>query len=118
MSNLTDTLTVWQREDTRADASLWVCEWQGATPGEFFVRAGHYYEARQTAKRVIRDHMAVAGKVRFEVCAAGLLDRGWLALAQRQQRVQSRVCGSGAVTGENILAGNRPLTLQAKPTGG
>jgi hypothetical protein len=66
--------------ESRIPSRFWVCEWQsalGATfqGGIFLVEAGHYLDARQTAKKVLRDDLVHSLKFTFTIRLASLLER-------------------------------------------
>lgn len=57
---------------SRKPLLVWVCEWEIAgigkpRSGKFVVAASHYLGAKQMAKKLLRDELALSGQVTFEV---------------------------------------------------
>jgi hypothetical protein len=69
--------------ESRIPSRFWVCEWQSATNGSvqngtFLVEAGHFLDAKQTAKKVLRDDLIHSLKFTFTIRLPSLLERAQL----------------------------------------
>ena len=55
---------------------MWVCEWSGdiVRGGIFAVRAGHFIEAKQIARLIVRDVLAPEADKTFWIREANLTD--------------------------------------------
>jgi hypothetical protein len=77
MCNPSKTIAIYRSQ--RSSAELFICEWQsvgaGVHNGLFFVEAGHLLDAKQTAKRALRDDLAKDCEFSFTIRAPILLER-------------------------------------------
>jgi hypothetical protein len=69
--------------ESRHPRRVWVCEWQSAInalvqSGTFLVEAGHFLDAKQTAKKVLRDDLVHSLKFTFTIRLVSLLERAQL----------------------------------------
>jgi len=82
---------------------FWVCEWdqparvfRPATKGLFLVEAQHAIDARQTAKKFLRDELLKTLDFNFTIREPGLLERAQLKLQSKLLFAQSAPAGAGS----------------------
>jgi len=99
-----------QREN-RQPLRLWVCEYEitgtiSPSNGVFVIEAGHFLDARQISKKVLRDELARGVDFKFQVRQASLLERAQLKVAPAQ--VETKIPPHGIVPSNHNFADDPP----------
>jgi len=96
MSESSEPLEICRSEmQSRYPRQTWICEWEGIISprrGVFLVEAGHHLDAKQTAKKYLRDKVLHSLDFTFKVRVPSLLER-----AQLKFTPQLLCSGSGKV---------------------
>jgi len=105
--------------ESRIPTRIWVCEWQSeqsstGSGGTFLVEAGHYLDAKQTAKKVLRDDLIHSLKFTFTIRLASLLERGQLKITPPIAVLEKKNPAPASAPGDDKFAENNSADSTSK----
>jgi hypothetical protein len=120
MLNLSEPVHLYRSQrESRQARRFWICEWgaTGVEPmarGVFVVEAGHYLDAKQTAKKALRDDLARACDFTYAVRLASLLERAQLKFAPARSVLETKMPVGTPAPCARKFAGESPADSTSK----